>query len=76
MTTRRGWLVFLAVATAAGVVFWWQADWWAYVEFPDGPMPKFELPWWVQVPISVVVGCFWGGVGVGITFLTGWVWSR
>ncbi len=38
-------------------------DWWAYVEFPDGPMPKFELPWWVQVPISVDVGCFWGGVG-------------
>lgn len=76
MTTRRYWLVFLTVGSIAGFVFWWQADWWAYVEFPEGPMPKFEFPWWVQLPVSVMFGCVCGVIGIVVAFLVGWVWRR
>ena len=76
MTTRHRWLVFLTVALVAGFEYWWNADWWFYVDFHEGPMPKGVLPWWVQLPVSTVVGCVWGGIGVAVISLAMWAWSR
>ncbi len=56
--------VFLVVALATGFAYWWQQDWWADVELSNGPVPKFELPWWVQLPVSSLVGGFWGCLAV------------
>jgi hypothetical protein len=53
-------LVFALIATVSGVVFWWFADWWAYVEYPSGPVPKFIAPWWFQVFVSSIVGVVCG----------------
>lgn len=64
--------VVFAVALASGGVYWSFADWWAYVEFPDGPMPKFIMPWWFQALVSGTVGLLTGGVAAGVL----WVWSR
>jgi hypothetical protein len=54
------------LSLAIGFAYWWQADWWAYVMFPEGPMPKFTMPWWWQLIESGVVGCSAGGTVVGV----------
>ena len=58
-------VVFCLSSVVVGFAYWWQADWWAYVMFPEGPMPKFTMPSWFQAIVSGVVGAFGGGVVVG-----------
>jgi hypothetical protein len=72
MKARSYWLVFAASAFVLGFAFWWQADWFAYVDYPEGPLREFELPWWVQLPVSAAVGCFGGGAVVGTFALVRW----
>lgn len=57
--------LFLASAVLIALVFWHQANWWVYVEDEPEPILKFELPWWIQVPVSAGVG----GVGAAIIVL-------
>ena len=51
----RLWLL-LAVPIAA--IYWWQADWWAYVDRGphEGWDPKFEMPLWWQIVESSLAG--------------------
>jgi hypothetical protein len=53
--------VFAVAALVCGMVYWRFRDWWAYVQFPEGPMPKFVVPWWWQVIESGVIGFLAGG---------------
>src|SRR5947207_599440 len=57
-----------------GLVYWWFADWWAYVQFPEGPMPKFTVPWWWQAIESGIVGAAGGGLLIGGWWLARWTW--
>lgn len=54
--------LFLALAVLIAFVFWHQTNWWVYVEDDPEPILKFEMPWWVQVPVSAVVGVLGGGI--------------
>ena len=76
MNGRRYGLIFLIASIGIGISYWWQADWWAYVEFPDRRSPKFELPWWVQLPISSIVGCVGGGCAVAVACFVAWAYRR
>jgi len=40
---------------AIAVIVWSNFDWWAYID-DDPPIPKFELPLWVQLPVSGLIG--------------------
>ncbi|MBM4070622.1 MAG: hypothetical protein FJ271_16950 [Planctomycetes bacterium] len=51
--TKTAWLLG---SLLFGLLYWWFADWWAYVEFRDGAMPKFVMPWWWQLVESSFVG--------------------
>ena len=73
MTIRAYLFVFLGFGGLVGFVFWWLTDWWAYVDFPDGPMPKFEMPWWIQLPVSSTVGCSGGLAAVAVVKLVIWL---
>jgi hypothetical protein len=53
--------LFFCSALVTALVFWHQARWWVYVEDDPEPILKFELPWWIQVPASAVVGAVCGG---------------
>ena len=76
MSKRWKWVVFLTVSLAIGLVFWWQADWWAYVEDSiRGRYRKFQAPLWVQLFVSSVIGAFFGGVAVGLFVVTKSTWS-
>jgi hypothetical protein len=76
MTWRGSGVLFVIVAGLMGLIHWWQADWWYYVDFPDGPMPKFKAPVWEQVVVSGLVGCFCGAVVVGVVTFARTVVSR
>jgi hypothetical protein len=39
------WL-FVFTTVLAGITYWWQADWWAYVDYGTELRPKFVMPWW------------------------------
>jgi len=50
---------FLVVAVVAGTVDWLrsdEADWWAYVDLPNGRLPKFKLTWLEQLAVCFVIG--------------------
>lgn len=68
--------VFIIAVPVCGVIYWWFADWWAYVELPDGPIPKFIMPWWWQIIESGIFGVGTGGVLAGMWWLAWWAWSR
>jgi hypothetical protein len=57
-------VLFRVSSLVVGLAYWWQADWWAYVEFPEGPVPEFVLPWWWQVIQSGAAGALGGGLVV------------
>ena len=64
MSRPRAYLaVFLTVAAVIGVVYWWNADWWAYYN-PGGHgwKPKFRMPLWWQVIESASFGSLAGGM--------------
>jgi hypothetical protein len=61
-TRARLSLVFATSSVVAGLLYWSQADWWAYVEFFEGPTPKFTMPWWWQAIESGVAGCAAGSL--------------
>lgn len=56
--TRLYLVVFLSITIASGAVYWWNADWWAYVApiGDEGWKPKFTMPVWWQVIESAFVG--------------------
>jgi hypothetical protein len=58
------------------MVYWWFADWWAYVEFHEGPRPKFVMPLWWQVVESSLGGVVAGGLLAWVCWLGWWAWSR
>jgi len=65
MLTKRPFLwLFIASSLVAGFVYWWQADWWAYVVYHDGrpPMRKFMMPLSWQITESSIVGMIIGGL--------------
>ena len=51
VTWRHGftWLV-------VSFIIWRSVDWWAYVQDPIKPWPKFELPLWYQLSASLLLG--------------------
>jgi len=61
--------VFMTVLPLTSVVYWWRADWWAYVYLSSGPQPKFMMPWWWQIGESCVVGSVAATLVVGAFFL-------
>jgi len=61
--------VFVVIAGASGLYFWWQADWWANREIGGERIERFELPWWIQLTASAVAGSVFGGIGVAIASL-------
>jgi hypothetical protein len=63
--SRAGWVCAVAVPIC-GLVYWWFADWWAYVDEPSGAWPKFVMPWWWQVIESGIVGALTGGLLAGV----------
>ena len=66
---RRSYLwLFLVVALAAGLLFWWHADWWAYVGTGPNRWRKFIMPWWWQLGVSSIVGAAAGGLVVGAAY--------
>lgn len=67
--------VFPVAALSCAFIYWWYADWWAYVDFPEGPMPKFIMPWWWQVMESGFVGVVGGSLLTGIWGLVCWSWQ-
>lgn len=77
MRPRRDFGIFVLVTFAAGGVFWLATDWWVYVDFPDGPAPKFRLAWYEQAVVSGLFGAVLGGVTVvGCRFCSLWVARR
>jgi hypothetical protein len=68
--------VFAVAVLVCGLVYWWFADWWAYVDDPRGSWPKFVMPWWWQVIESGIVGMLAGGLLAGASRLAWCVWSR
>ena len=74
MRYSRG--VFAAAALACGFTYWWLADWWAYVELPQGRTRKFIMPWWWQLIESGLVGALGGGLIAGVWWVSGWIRSR
>ncbi len=68
--------MFTVTALVGAVIYWWFADWWAYVEFDEGPKRKFIMPWWWQVIESGAVGIAGGGVLAATWCLVWWAWSR
>jgi hypothetical protein len=72
---RSRW-VFAATAPICGFAYWWFRDWWVYVDFPESPMPKFELPWWWQAIESAAVGAIAGGLLAGAWSLFWGVYLR
>ena len=69
---RYTWVVFVVTFLTCGLLYWWFADWWAYVEFPDGPMPKFVMPWWWQVIESSLAGVLAGTLAAGAWWASYW----
>jgi hypothetical protein len=70
MRTCGLWVIFLTVALAGGLTFWYLVDWWYYVIDPiRGPWPKFQAPLWEQLLVSSIVGAFGGGLAVGLVVL-------
>jgi hypothetical protein len=71
-------LLFVVESVACGFVYWWQADWWVYLDKTatgGGMEPKFKLTLAEQFVISSVVGTFLGGVLTGVTFLASRAWA-
>ena len=64
--------LFLVSAVLIALVFWRQNDWWVTVDLgPDvGRIRKFELPWWIKLPVSAMVGVAGGGVSLWIVWGT------
>jgi hypothetical protein len=58
--------VFAVAVLICGLVYWWFADWRAYVDDPSGAWPKFVMPWWWQVIESGIVGLLAGGLLAGV----------
>ena len=73
---RYTWAVFVVTFLTCGLLYWWFTDWWAYVEFPDGLMPKFVMPWWWQVVESSVVGLLAGGLAAEAWWVGCWASLR
>ncbi len=59
---RRTWTylaLFFVVAAGSGVIYWLRsedANWWAYLDRPEGRLSKFKLTLPEQLVISGVVG--------------------
>lgn len=70
-------LVFLLTSLLTGFVYWWQADWWAYVQLlgEREKVPKFKLHPAEQFAVSTVVGVFLGGVLTASVFATEKIWD-
>jgi hypothetical protein len=66
--SHAGW-VFAVEAPLCALLYWWFADWWAYVDDPNGPWPKFIMPWWWQVIESAIVGSLAAGFLTGVWWL-------
>jgi hypothetical protein len=64
----RRWVLMLEFATLIAVIYWWRADWWAYVDEGNGRRwPKFRMPLWWQVIESCVVG-----IVASVAVVIGW----
>jgi hypothetical protein len=61
--------VFAVVAVVCGLLYWHYRDWWAYVDYPEGPMRKFIMPWWWQLLESSVVGAVAGGIAASVWWI-------
>ena len=77
MKPRRLALLFFLTSLLAGLVYWWQADWWAYVDFggEQGRVPKFKLHPIEQAIVSAVVGSVVGSVLTAAVYAGSHVWS-
>ena len=62
-------IIFMTVLPLASVIYWWRADWWAYVYMSSGSQPKFIMPCWWQIGESCVVGSLAASVIVGALYL-------
>jgi hypothetical protein len=50
---------FLVMSIVSGAVYWLrsdEADWWAYVDLPQGQLPKFKLTLPEQLVFCAIVG--------------------
>jgi hypothetical protein len=68
--------IFLPVAVLAGVVHWWRHDWVIYDTIDGERFAMIEIDWWIQLPVSAVVGILCGGLAVAIVCAVRWLWSR
>ena len=62
------WTLFWMSSLIIAFVFWRQANWWVSVDDEPEPILKFELPLWIQLPVSLLVGLLATGVLVGVVF--------
>jgi hypothetical protein len=73
------WL-FLVSAPVAGLVYWWQTDWWivwpAPTKEPGNFKPGFFAPGWWQAGESAAVGVAVGAALAGAARLLCRVWPR
>jgi hypothetical protein len=70
-------LAFISVSVLLTLNFWWEGDWWVYVEkTSEGGrrVPKFEVPLAVQLIISSLFGAIAGGAITVLMFLATRIW--
>lgn len=78
---NRHWAIALFVAASflAGLMFWWSADWWAYVDMTDigrGMVPKFKAAPAEQFVVSAAVGMFLSGAVTALVVAVCKAWRR
>jgi hypothetical protein len=55
-------VIFVTFSAIAGMLYWWNGDWWAYrLDIWGRWQPKFKIPAWWQVVQSTLVGVLAGG---------------
>jgi hypothetical protein len=74
--------LFVAVTLVAGTSFWLrsdEADWWAYVDLPQGRLPKFRFTWpeqLVKLVISGIIGLLVAAPVTIAVFAVEAIWLR
>ena len=70
MIKRHPFLVLIIITTLIlAFLFWQQANWWVYVEDDPEPILKFEIPLWIQILLSTIVGFIGAGLLAGLVSL-------